>query len=62
MASAAVSVAGHLVNVTKHIGHGGLCPVYAEGVPLVRWIEIVSEQCVYGALGAVSWLFGMVEI
>ena len=63
MASGAISMAGQLVNITKHhIDNGGLCPAYTDGVPLMRWIEIVSGQCVYGTLGAVSWLFGLREI
>jgi PQ loop repeat len=56
----ATQVISGLVNVSKH-GHDiGLCPrLDVEGVAVVRWIAIVSGQCVYGKLGAVSWIFGI---
>ena len=48
------------MNVTKHPHDIGVCPAWdAEGVELARWIEIISGQCVYGPLGAVSWSFGI---
>jgi hypothetical protein len=62
MDSGALSVAGHLVNITKHHIDNGMCQASTHGVPLVRWIEIVSGQCVYGTLGAVSWLFGLAKL
>jgi len=61
MSAGVISWASHLANVTRH-PHGiiGLCPDSSpEGTQLVRWIEIVSGQCVYGTLGAVSWSFGI---
>jgi hypothetical protein len=61
MASGIISWAGDLVNVTRHHHRIGLCPEYVDGVEVVRWIEIVSGQCVYGTLGSVSWSFGMPE-
>jgi hypothetical protein len=37
----------------------GMCPRWdADGTPLLRWIEVISGQCVYGTLGGVSWSFG----
>ena len=60
MAEGVISLASHLVNVTKHRPDIGICPAWnADGVELARWIEIISGQCVYGTLGAVSWSFGM---
>ena len=56
MAAEAIS---SLADVMKHPHDIGHCSWFdAEGVPVVRWIEIVSGQCVYGNLGAVSWIFG----
>jgi len=60
MAEGVISLSSHLVNVTKHHPDIGICPAWnADGVELARWIEIVSGQCVYGTLGAVSWSFGI---
>ena len=52
--------AGEVVNATSKRPHDiGICPaVNAGGVHLVRWIEVISGQCVYGTLGSVSWTFG----
>jgi len=48
-----------LVDVMKRPHDIGHCSRFDAGdVPVVRWIEIVSGQCVYGDLGAVSWVFG----
>jgi hypothetical protein len=59
MASGVISLAGHLMNVTKHPHDIGICPRWdLDGAQAVRWIEIISGQCVYGKLGAVSWAFG----
>lgn len=56
MATEAIS---SLVHVMKHPHDIGHCSRFdGEGVPVVRWIEVVSGQCVYGNLGAVSWIFG----
>ena len=52
---------GEVVNATSKRPHDiRICPaVNAGGVHLVRWIEVLSGQCVYGTLGSVSWTFGM---
>jgi hypothetical protein len=55
----AAQVISGLVNVSKHGNDIGVCPrLDVEGAAVVRWIAIVSGQCVYGKLGAVSWIFG----
>lgn len=60
MASGVISLAGQLVNITKHPQDIGICPHWdPDGAHIIRWIEIISGQCVYGTLGAVSWSFGI---
>jgi hypothetical protein len=60
MSAGVISWTSHLANVTGHPHDIGYCPRFdPEGTQLVRWIEVISGQCVYGALGAVSWSFGI---
>jgi len=60
MSAGVISWASHLVNVTGHPHDIGYCPGFdPEGTQVVRWIEIISGQCVYGTLGAISWSFGI---
>ena len=60
MASGDVSWAGHLVSAVKHPQDIEICTHWdPDGVQVIRWIEIISGQCVYGTLGAVSWSFGI---
>lgn len=60
MSAGVISWVGQVVNVTGHPHDIGYCPRFdPEGTQVVRWIEIISGQCVYGTLGAVSWSFGI---
>jgi hypothetical protein len=57
MSSAAISWESHLVTSATQVT---TCPSWdVDGTPLLRWIEVISGQCVYGTLGGVSWSFGM---
>jgi hypothetical protein len=62
MSAGVISFASHVVNVTSHPHDIGICPRFdVEGIEVIRWIEVISGQCVYGKLGAVSWSFGITQ-
>ena len=49
-----------IVNATPRPHDIAMCPLHNPGgVHLIRWIEVISGQCVYGTLGSVSWTFGI---
>ena len=52
--------AGGIANATTRPHDIAMCSSHnPEGVHLIRWIEVISGQCVYGTLGSVSWTFGI---
>ena len=62
MSSPLISWGSHFVNATSHPHDIGMCPHWdTDGIPLIRWIELITGQCVYGHLGEVSWTFGKIR-
>jgi hypothetical protein len=57
MSAAAISWESHFVTSATKLTTCARWDV--DGTPLLRWIEVISGQCVYGTLGGVSWSFGM---
>src|ERR1700737_1920416 len=59
MTAAEIAWSSHFVTSATSLRDIALCPHNnSDGVPLLRWIEVISGQCVYGTLGGVSWSFG----
>ncbi|VVT53235.1 uncharacterized protein SAPINGB_P003471 [Magnusiomyces paraingens] len=38
------------------------CPLSENGIPLIKWIHVVSHECVYGNLEAFSWASQYISI